>query len=70
MSGSGVVEPGKVATELVSHNRPEVIEDIQATFGGFRELDAQDIADGVTYMVTRPRQVAVGELWIRRRERG
>ncbi|HVM26739.1 MAG TPA: SDR family NAD(P)-dependent oxidoreductase [Mycobacteriales bacterium] len=60
----GVLEPGKVATELVSHNSAEVIEDIEANFGGFRELDAQDIADGVTYMVTRPRHVAVGELWI------
>lgn len=66
----GLVEPGKVATELVSHNRPEVIEDIEATFGGFRELDAQDIADGVTYMVTRPRHVAVGELWIMPTEQG
>ena len=27
-------------------------------------LDAEDIADGVTYMVTRPRHTAVGELWI------
>ena len=60
----GVLEPGKVATELVSHNSPDVIADIEANFGGFRELDAQDIADGVAYMVTRPRHVAVGELWI------
>jgi NADP-dependent 3-hydroxy acid dehydrogenase YdfG len=60
----GVVEPGKVATELVSHNSAEVIKDIEANFSGFRELDAQDVADGVTYMVTRPRHVAVGELWI------
>lgn len=66
----GVIEPGKVATELVSHNRPEIINHIEATFGGFRELDAQDIADGVTYMVTRPRHVAVGELWIMPTEQG
>lgn len=66
----GVIEPGKVATELVSHNRPEIIDHIEATFGGFRELDSQDIADGVTYMVTRPRHVAVGELWIMPTEQG
>ena len=51
----GVLEPGKVVTELDSHNTDEVRADIEANFGGFRILDPQGIADGVAYMVTRPR---------------
>jgi len=27
-------------------------------------LAPEDIADGVAYMVSRPRQTAIGELWI------
>ena len=30
-----------------------------------RELEAADIADAITYIVTRPRHVAVNELLIR-----
>ena len=44
--------------------------DIEADLGGFRELDAQDIADGVTCMVTRPRHAAIGELWTMPTEQG
>jgi NADP-dependent 3-hydroxy acid dehydrogenase YdfG len=66
----GVLEPGKVATELDSHNTDEVRADIEANFGGFRVLDPQDIADGIAYMVTRPRHTAIGELWIMPTEQG
>jgi NADP-dependent 3-hydroxy acid dehydrogenase YdfG len=66
----GVLEPGKVDTELDSHNTDEVLADIEANFGGFRMLDPQDIADGITYMVTRPRHTAIAELWIMPTEQG
>jgi NADP-dependent 3-hydroxy acid dehydrogenase YdfG len=61
----GVLEPGGVATELGSHNRPEVRNEMIDPF--YEQTDVlapEDIADGVTYMVTRPRHTAVGELWI------
>ena len=60
-----VVEPGGVATELQAHNRPEIREQIGARFSKMTVLDAADIADVITYIVTRPRHVAVNELLVR-----
>jgi NADP-dependent 3-hydroxy acid dehydrogenase YdfG len=60
-----LVEPGAVATELVSHNRPEIQQYLAQTFGDIGRLDAADIADGIAYIVTRPRHVAINELLIR-----
>ena len=59
------VEPGGVATELGSHNTPEVRNQMIDPFYEQTEVLApEDIADGVAYMVTRPRHTAIGELWI------
>lgn len=60
-----LVEPGAVDTELASHNRPEVLEGMARRFGDIQRLDADDIADAIAYIVTRPRRVAVNELLIR-----
>ena len=56
-------EPGATATELASHNRPEVLESIRSQFG--QVMEAEDIADAISYIVTRPRHVAVNEILIR-----
>jgi NADP-dependent 3-hydroxy acid dehydrogenase YdfG len=58
-----LVEPGATATELADHNRPEVLESIRNQFG--QRMDAADIADAITYIVTRPRHVAANEILIR-----
>ena len=60
-----LVEPGAVETELASHNRPEIQEQIAQRFGGFERLQPDDIAAGITFIVTRPRHVAVNEILIR-----
>jgi NADP-dependent 3-hydroxy acid dehydrogenase YdfG len=61
----GLVEPGGVATELGSHNKPEVRNEMIDPFYQQAEVLApEDIADGIAYMVTRPRHTAIGELWI------
>ncbi|WP_371596309.1 SDR family NAD(P)-dependent oxidoreductase [Streptomyces sp. NBC_00564] len=62
----GVLEPGGVDTELGSHNdhKPEVREAIGAFYEQTEVLAPDDIADGVAYMVTRPRHTSIGELWI------
>jgi NADP-dependent 3-hydroxy acid dehydrogenase YdfG len=58
-----LVEPGATATELASHNRPEVLEGLRGQFG--QRMEAADIADAISYIVTRPRHVAVNEMLIR-----
>lgn len=60
-----VVEPGAVDTELRVHNRPEIQEQIGQRFGNIEILAAQDIADAISYIVTRPRRVAINEVLIR-----
>ncbi|MDQ6745050.1 MAG: SDR family NAD(P)-dependent oxidoreductase [Actinomycetota bacterium] len=60
-----LVEPGAVDTELPSHNRQEVQESIARRFGNLERLEANDIADAIAYIVTRPRHVAVNEVLIR-----
>ena len=61
----GVLEPGGVDTELGSHNNDEIRSQVIEPFLEQTEvLAAEDIADGVTYMVTRPRHASIGELWI------
>jgi NADP-dependent 3-hydroxy acid dehydrogenase YdfG len=60
-----VVEPGAVSTELSSHNRPEVLEEIKGRFGEIERLEATDIADTISFIVTRPRHVAINEILVR-----
>jgi len=60
-----LVEPGAVITELSSHNRPEVLEEIKGRFGDLERLEATDIADTISYIVTRPRHVAINEILVR-----
>ena len=60
-----LVEPGAVDTELSSHNRPEIQTQIRQRFDGVERLHADDIADAIRYIVTRPRHVAVNEMLVR-----
>jgi NADP-dependent 3-hydroxy acid dehydrogenase YdfG len=60
-----LVEPGAVITELASHNRPEVIEEMKGRFGDIERLQADDIADAISYIVTRPRHMAINEILVR-----
>ncbi|HEX3796371.1 MAG TPA: SDR family NAD(P)-dependent oxidoreductase [Acidimicrobiales bacterium] len=64
-----IIEPGATATELASHNRPEVLAEIGRTFGGIERLTSEDIANSVRYAVTQPSHVAVNEILIRPTER-
>ncbi|MEV8182519.1 SDR family NAD(P)-dependent oxidoreductase [Specibacter sp. NPDC078692] len=61
----GVLEPGAVATELISHNTEEIRESLNATnVDAIHEpLQPEDIADSVVFMVTRHRRASIAELW-------
>jgi NADP-dependent 3-hydroxy acid dehydrogenase YdfG len=60
-----LVEPGAVSTELSDHVRADVREQMMKRFGDIDRLRAEDIADAISYIVTRPRHVAINELLIR-----
>jgi NADP-dependent 3-hydroxy acid dehydrogenase YdfG len=60
-----LVEPGAVATELADHLRPEIAEQAMKRFAAMERMEAEDIADAILYVVTRPRRVAINEVLIR-----
>lgn len=60
-----LVEPGVVRTELASHLPDEAKENPVPAFSGFAGLEAQDVADAICYIVSRPRHVAINELLLR-----
>ena len=60
---SSLVEPGATESELVTHVREEVRANLAPAME--RILRAEDIADAIVYIVTRPRHVAVNEILIR-----
>jgi NADP-dependent 3-hydroxy acid dehydrogenase YdfG len=61
-----IIEPGAVATELISHNRPEVQESLKDRWKDMKKrLEADDIARGIVYAVSQPLHVNVNEILIR-----
>src|SRR3954464_4427868 len=60
---SSLVEPGATESELVTHVREEVRKNL--TPSTIEILKAEDIADAILYIVTRPRHVAINEVLIR-----
>jgi NADP-dependent 3-hydroxy acid dehydrogenase YdfG len=60
-----LVEPGATATELRDHLRPDIRRAQDERFAGMEVLEAQDVADAIGYIVTRPRRVSVCEVLIR-----
>jgi NADP-dependent 3-hydroxy acid dehydrogenase YdfG len=61
----GVLEPGAVVTELISHNNEQMLSEMLEPFNAQHErLEAEDIADGIAFMVTRPRHASIAEMWV------
>ena len=60
-----LIEPGAVATELGSHNRPEIIDAMRKMFADVTPLESADIARAVLYAISQPPNVAVNEVLVR-----
>ena len=60
-----LIEPGATATELTTHLREEVRAVTLQRFESMEIMQADDIADAIEYVVTRPRHVAINEVLIR-----
>ncbi|HEX5713319.1 MAG TPA: SDR family NAD(P)-dependent oxidoreductase, partial [Solirubrobacterales bacterium] len=60
-----VIEPGAVETELTDHIRDGVREQVRGRFAEIESLKSEDVADAISYAVTRPWHVSLNELLIR-----
>ena len=63
-----VVEPSTVDTELVSHLSEEQQQAARRQTAAVEPLRPEDIADAISYVVTRSRRVAVNEILVRAAE--
>jgi len=57
-----VIEPGAVKTEFTSQMRPDVREAVARRLGEMEQLESEDIAAAILYVVTQPRRVNVNIL--------
>jgi NADP-dependent 3-hydroxy acid dehydrogenase YdfG len=64
----GLVEPGTVQTEIMNHLDAQAQKAQGERTEGMVKLRPEDIADAVTYMVTRDKRVAVNEMLVRAAE--
>jgi NADP-dependent 3-hydroxy acid dehydrogenase YdfG len=67
--GTGVrvilIEPGRVETELRTHVRPEVLEELGPAFASLVGVDADVIADTIAFAVGQPASVSFSEVLVR-----
>jgi NADP-dependent 3-hydroxy acid dehydrogenase YdfG len=60
-----VIEPGYVATRFAMGSRREVLQQLAGSCDPGQPLQPESVADAVSYVVTRPRGLAVNEIVIR-----
>ncbi|MBJ7354422.1 MAG: SDR family NAD(P)-dependent oxidoreductase [Thermoleophilaceae bacterium] len=64
------VEPGLVATELATHMNDRAQDALKERLGHVEPLQSKDIAEIVSFIITRPKHVAINELLVRPTEQG
>ena len=60
-----VIEPGAVATELVDHITDDQVKQSTSQFYEDTAITAHDIAEIITFALTRPRSVSINEILVR-----
>jgi NADP-dependent 3-hydroxy acid dehydrogenase YdfG len=60
-----VIEPGVVRTELLSHVTPSMQTAARQLLKTVEQLEPEDIADAITYVLTRNPRIAINELLLR-----
>ena len=60
-----LVEPGFTDTELASHINPVILEKMQAAMAQMPRMTAHEVADSISFAVTRPAGVSISEILIR-----
>jgi NADP-dependent 3-hydroxy acid dehydrogenase YdfG len=60
-----IIEPGVVATELLTHNDEAIRDMADKRFEGVERLQSEDIAEEIVHALTRPARVSVNEVLIR-----
>jgi clavulanate-9-aldehyde reducatase len=68
-TGTGIrvtlIEPGRVETELRTHVRPEVMQQLNVGFAGIVPLTAEQVADAILFAIGQPPQVTISEVMMR-----
>jgi NADP-dependent 3-hydroxy acid dehydrogenase YdfG len=62
------VQPGNVATDLLSHSDDEQALELYGQTGDARVLDPEDVAASVVYALSQPEHVAVNEVLVEPRD--
>ena len=60
-----IIEPGAVATELLTHNSDAVQQMAAKRFAGVEPLQSEDIANAIVYALAQPAHVSINEVLIR-----
>jgi NADP-dependent 3-hydroxy acid dehydrogenase YdfG len=60
-----VIEPGAVATELVNHSTDDQVKQTTSQFYAETAITATDIAEIITFAITRPHNVSINEILVR-----
>ena len=60
-----LVEPGAVSTELATHLSDAAKASLETRLATVQRLEATDIAEAISFIVSRPRHMAVNEILIR-----
>jgi NADP-dependent 3-hydroxy acid dehydrogenase YdfG len=60
-----VIEPGRVESELRTHVRPEVLDELGPAFAELVGLDAEVIASTIVHALAQPPDVSFSEILVR-----